>query len=565
MLRPSEVSLEKLFVNHNYRVLHVLNLYFDVNLRNQVDMYFKVLLKDEDEEGYYRVLKIPPWLLRYYSYGTLIKKYREQDKERTDITFTSSKVIQTFDVPYPKYQTIKRIRDVISHNEYPIKIKIDKIKKDFSKEIQSQYCIILQSGNTTFIFPAPVIGSSFFFISQRFTEDLFNTNLEIEYHKVKGNSIHLKGGYDDANAPFLYLYATNQIAREVYDSIGQEYLTQRQRLKIGNRVSNKIGFTLVKYPFKAYFPFSGEKISFVLRGKWLTKTKFFVYAIDEILDLDRILGINELVIQRTERKKSVSRKISYIPKKLSESTNVISENVKADEDEYYEQLEINQQELDKNFKLLKDYVDYPHESTYAKKVVIPEKQENSDKPNLTFFKNSPELPSKGKYLKSKTGKNIPVSDIFSLDDFLRYFKEVCFELGIDFDQINKIYQKIKSKNVKNPKIPLVNQKTKRIREYLILKFMNESKRITIVEIDHTDLIDKKLYTLVFAGDRYLADTEIFKVVHYYLDRNSSLRNIERYFDGQGIFLYKKRHPKSYVEKDIKNWIDTFIDVLKYKV
>ena len=326
-----------------------------------------------------------------------------------------------------------------------------------------------------------------------------------------------------------------------------------------------MGFTLVKYPFKTYFPFSGEKIRFILRGKWLTKTKFFVYAIDEILDLDRILGINELIIQRTERKKSVSKKISYIPKKLSESTNVISENIKANENEYYEQLEINRQELDKNFKLLKDYVDYSYESTYAKKVVIPEKQENSEKANLTFFKTSPELPSKGKYLKSKTGKNIPVSDIFSLDNFLRYFKEVCFELGIDFDLVNRIYQRVKSKSIKNPKIPLVNQKTKRIREYLILKFVYKGKRITIVEIDHTDLIDKKLYTLVFAGDRYLSDTEISKTVHYYLDRNSSLKNIERYFDGQRISFYKKRHPKSYNEKDIKNWIDTFVDVLKYKV
>ncbi len=564
MLSLSDIIFKGFQKNTEYGIINILDLVVDIDQKNKKDILFRILFQDLENENYYRVRHLPPYLLKNFPLGTIIKiEELSNEKDKLDIQPTGKIHNVSLSIPEPKRQIIKRLGEVISDDEYPINIKFyvnnkGEIKEvDLTSEIKRQYCIVIEKENYQIIFPVSVIGANFFFITQRFTEDLLNLNLEIEYHSVntENQSIHMKGGYDDLNAPFLYLYATNPIAKQVYDMVGKQLLAQFQK-----RNENSPSF---KYSLKLYFPFSNKNINFRLRGEWITENKFLVFDIEKF-DIHKVLGINRLTILRTEKEKNPERKLSFFSKKDSKSTNEISDDIKADKDEFFEELEkkIDSME-DENFQIERKKIPHPHKSVNVRR--IPIKEKNNDEKDLTHHKNSPNLDAEGKGLNVKTNERIDIANTFSLDDFLRYFKKVCYEIGISANKIKQTREKLNPKYVRNPKIPLINPKTKKPREYLILKFSYKGKNITIIEVDHTGLVDNKLYTLVFSGYRCLSDSEIFNTIHFYLDKNKSLRKIERYFDVQGLSFYKKRHPRTYGEESIKDWIDTFVDVLKYKV
>ncbi len=555
----SSFQFEGFLPNIPYKIIHILDLVIDGNKQNRKDIMFRVLFSDLINEKYYRIRNISPVLLKTLTIGTIVKI-----KEKgMDIQITGEIIKTSLDIPKPKEQNLKQLGEVIKDNEYPMNIKFsvkenkNNKTKDLTEEIKNQYCIVIKKENFQFIFPILVISATFFFISQNFTTNLFNLNLEIEYHSVntKNQSIHMKGGFNDIDAPFLYLYATNPLARQVYETIGKNLLIKHQE-------RSEKAYRL-KFPFKTYFPFSGKNIDFTLRGEWLSPDKFLVFDIERF-DFTKILGINKLTVLRTEKEKSVEKKISFFTKKDSKTTNKLTDEVKADVEDFFEMLEKKIDDItDENFQIEKQNIYYHHEPSDIKRVPLKEKSE--EEKNLTQYKHSLYLNNIGKGLNVKTDKKIKVSNIFSLDDFFKYFKEICYEIGISINKINKEKRIIKPNYIKTSKVSIVVGSSRKIREYMILKFDYNAKKITIIEIDHSDLFNNKLYTLVFSGNRSLSEKEVFNAVHFYLDKNKSLKDLESYFKQNNISLYKKKHPKEYDEKSIKDWIDTFVDVLKYKV
>lgn len=555
----SSIKFKGFLSNTPYKIIHILDLVVDNNEQNRKDIMFRVLFLDLINKDYYRVRNISSVLLKSFTIGTIVKI-----KEKGMDIQTSGEIIKiSLDIPIPQEQTLRNLGDVIENSEYPMSIRFwvsESGKRkliDLTEEIKNQYCIVIDKEGIQVIFPVSVISATFFFISQNFTTNLFNLNLEIEYHSIntENQSIHMKGGFNDIDAPLLYLYATNPLAKQVYKMVGKSLFIKHQE-------RNEKSYRL-KFPFKAYFPFSGKDIDFTLRGEWLSQNKFLVFNIERF-DFSKILGINKLTVLRTEKEKSVEKKISFFTKKESKFTNELTDEIKADMEDFFEMIEKKIDDMtDENFKIEKQNIYYPHEPNNVKRIPLTDK--SNEERDLTQYKHSQYLNDIGKGLNVKTNKNIEISNTFSLDDFFRYFKDICYEIGISINRINKEKRKIKPSYIKIPKIPIVVDNSHKIREYMILKFDYNNKKITIIEIDHSDLLDNKLYTFVFSGNRSLSEKEVFNAVHFYLDKSKSLGNIEKYFKQNNISLYKKMHPREYDEKSIKDWIDTFVDVLKYKI
>ena len=567
MLSLSELIFKGFQENTEYGIIHILDLVINADARNKKDILFRILFQDLKNEKYYRIRHIPPYLLKNFSLGTIVSIEESEIKKKLNIQLTGIVYDVTLSIPQPDKQIIKKIGELINDKEYPLNIKFyvntkdGKKEIDLTSEIRNQYCITIEKEDNQIIFPISVIGANFFFITQRFTEDLFNLNLGIEYHNIntQNQSIHMKGGYNDINAPFLYLYATNPVAKKVYDSLGKQLLSKFQE-------KHNI-FSKAKYPLKLYFPFSNQNINFKLRGEWIAETKFLVFDIEKF-EMNKVLGIDRLMIVRTEKESNPQKKLSFFSKKDSKHTNEINDNIKADESEFFEELEKEIDSIeDENFQIEKKKIPYPHKSVNIKRIPLKEKSNDKQK-DLTYQKYNPNLESEGKETNVETNEKLDVSNSFSLDDFLRYFYKVCFEIGISKYNIMRFRKKLALNYLKNPKFSPYKSKSKDIREYLVLKFKYNGKSFTIIELDHIGISAQdtnKLHTLIFTGSRYLSDKEAFNVIHSYFGKAKSLKEIEKYFITHNISLTKKKHPRTYNEKGVKNWINTFTEILRYKI
>ncbi len=554
------ISFKKLFSKIPYKVVHILSFVVDFGINNNRDYFYRVLLSDLTNEGYYKILQIPPYMLNAFTLGNIVRVFNEN----TEIKETGQVITVSLDIESYKNQIIKTIGEVLTEEEYPLNLGFTSKSKtvSFKEEIKQQYCVIVEKDNINYVFPVAVIGSKFFFISPKFTNNLFNISLESEYHKVdvNGKSIHLKGGFNNIDAPFLYLYATNPLAKKVYESVGKRITTRFQ-----GKNNNKT----FKFPLKeTIFPFSAKDVEFILRGEFLSKNKFLVYSIEK-LDFSKILGTKELTILRTGKDKNQQFKIFFDRKKDSKSTKQINDDLKADHNEYFENLENSYNDLlSENLNIIKKEIPNQDKGKSVKGVISPEKSDEVK--DLTFNRYGNNLEPSGKGIDVKIRNDLEdLKELrgFSFEDFLKYFKEVCNECGIDTNKISQKVMAVQINKVVNPKISLIHFKFKKPRKYLILEFFHNEKYLTILEIDHSDISDdsNKLYTLIFSGNRKLSDNEIFYSIHSYLDKSKSLGKIENYFKNKNFIFYKKRHPRDYNIESIKDWIETFINVLKYKL
>ncbi len=555
-----KISFKKLFPKIPYKIIHILNFVVDFGINNNRDYFYRVLLSDLINEGYYKVLQIPPYMLNVFKLGSIVRAL----DENIEIEETGQVITVSLDIENYGKQIIKTIGEVLTEKEYPLNLGFTSKDKtvSFEEEIKQQYCVIVEKDKINYIFPVAVIGSKFFFKSPKFTKNLFNISLENEYHKVDVNdkSIHLKGGFNNIDAPFLYLYATNPLAKKIYESVGKIITTKFQ-----GRNNNKT----FKFPLKeTIFPFSAKDVEFILKGEFLSENKFLVYSIKD-LDFLKVLDTKELTILRTERDKNQQLKIFFDRKKDSNSTKQINDDLKADHNEYFENLENSYNDLlSESLNIIKKEIPNQDKVSSVKGVISPEKSDEVK--DLTFNKygNNFEPSGKGIDVKIKDDlEDFKKIKGFSFEDFLKYFKEVCNECGIDINKISKKVLTIKINKIVNPKISLIHLKSKKPRRYLVLEFFYNGKHLTVLEIDHSDISDdsNKLYTLIFSGNGKLSDNEIFYSIHSYLDKSKSLGKIENYFKNKNFILYKKRHPRDYNIESIKDWIETFINVLKYKI
>ncbi len=245
-------------------------------------------------------------MLNVFKLGSIVRAL----DENIEIEETGQVITVSLDIENYGKQIIKTIGEVLTEKEYPLNLGFTSKDKtvSFEEEIKQQYCVIVEKDKINYIFPVAVIGSKFFFKSPKFTKNLFNISLENEYHKVDVNdkSIHLKGGFNNIDAPFLYLYATNPLAKKIYESVGKIITTKFQ-----GRNNNKT----FKFPLKeTIFPFSAKDVEFILKGEFLSENKFLVYSIKD-LDFLKVLDTKELTILRTERDKNQQLKIFLIGKK----------------------------------------------------------------------------------------------------------------------------------------------------------------------------------------------------------------------------------------------------------
>ncbi|WP_456397528.1 hypothetical protein, partial [Desulfurobacterium sp.] len=96
------------------------------------------------------------------------------------------------------------------------------IKEYYHQELERQWITKVISNSRTYYFPSSVIGAFFCFPSSKFATNLFLTDLsrEIEDSGKNPPFIQLKRSYSDTDATLLYLYASNQEAKENYDRVG---------------------------------------------------------------------------------------------------------------------------------------------------------------------------------------------------------------------------------------------------------------------------------------------------------------------------------------------------------
>ncbi len=553
-------SFRKFYPNTPYKVIHILNLTVDLGPENRADLGFRVLFSDMINNGYYRIVKIPPYWLNRFTLGTVFKKVIK-DKNTTAMSYekTGIRLAVELTIENPIKQVVKKFGEVLNDKEYPIYVSFyTKQKKvDFTEEIKNQYCVLIEKDRIQFVFPLSVIGAKFFYVSPRFTENLFNLNLVLEYHKVdiNKNTIHIKGGFNNIDAPFLYLYATDSTSKKVYESVGKMLFSKLNKRQGAGRFVFTIKETI--------FPFFAKDVEFVLRGEFVSDNKFLVYEIERF-DFSKILKTNELTVLRTEKMKTLKKKMAFFKRKDANSTGNVNDDIKTGYEDFFEKLENYIDDIEtENFILQKKMIPYPHEFESVRR--IPIRDESEDVKDLTFNKYGEEFPSIGKGINTKVNESPTVSESFSLEDFWKYFKKVCYELQVNPNIISRYVKSVNVDSISIPRVPLTYFKSKKIRKYLILKFMYKDRFITVLEVDHSDLLDNKLYTFIFSGNRYLSDEEVFRTLHLYLDKSNSLRDIENYFETVKLIFYKKRHPKEYTKKALKDWVDTFVEVLKYKV
>ena len=414
----------------------------------------------------------------------------------------------------------------------------------FQKKLIKQYIVPIKSGNITYLFPATVLGSAFYFPSTKFTQNLFKVSIEREILYFDGETkpplMRIKNGYADRDALFLYLFMSNQKLRRYYEFIGKRHLKE----KVGMHKD------IVEYPFLCLFPKTGEW-ELIVREIPIENNYFLVCQIVSF-DERKLLETDIVQIERMgwQGKRKGLLKFYHSSIKKSKTSGKVNQNLNISSNKEREVI-VNPftvpQFSDKSVIFEKKIIP----ASQGINIPIPESSVDNTTDDLTIVKDSKENKGEGKPVKVIPIEQKQPTDSknkqFSLEIFRELMERVIRELGI-----KEFYCKefLPVKRLPDKKIPMTYKNGSKRKIGIFFLTLLSGKKATVIEIDHRDS---------FQFTSTLVINELEEVLKLYIRKvklfKDNLRN-------KGFSTYVKKTPRGNTELDYKNWVRGMKQVLE---
>ena len=540
-MNPAEIFLAGLYKNTPYYIPIILD-YIKPNDSRKTGHHFRIPFVKED--GYITVVDVPVELLNFYLPFQMITYDGETVKaeklgEERELSFWLDK-----DTNVP--------RKVAQFSELSAYFKRT-LKEFFHSEIDRQWVVKVPVGEDVYYFPSTVLGVFFYFLSHKFTTNLFLASLSREVVDCGTNPpfIQLKPGYSNQyrNVVSLYLYSTNSEAKANYDEIGRRHIAKQA-------YSRKESKSSLRYAFKCSFPVSGE---WELRARVVPiADKTFLVA--EILYVNTIKLLNaesiELrVLGRGKRKRIVFPSPTAVK---SETKRIYDSTECSDSKESPEtvQFQLSSPPADKSVKIIKRKVE-GKESFFS---FLPIPKQIDDEKVLSNVEG---------YSKEKSAKKMKVRQgekaerdtenrVFDLETVKKLMNQVAKAIGVKMDY-REFVPKIFIKVPKRERFKLYYPDGNKRKVGVFLFDLPSGKKVTAVFPDQKA---QKDFTTspVIVGDRKLRfpdEVAFFYKTFQELNRDA----FRRFCKNRGFEVYFKKPLQGSSRKDWENWVERMVHIL----
>jgi len=540
-VNPAEIFLAGLRKNTSYYIPIILD-YIKPNDNRKTGHHFRIPFVGEN--GYITVSEVPVELLNVFLPARRVLYDGEFVKpeglgEEREISFWLSR---SDNVP-------RKVSQFSTLSAYFKK----ELKEFLHKEVDRQWVIKVYAGEEIYYFPSTVLGAFFYYLSHKFTTNLFLASLSREVIDYGTNPpfIQLKPGYSNQyrEVVSLYLYSTNAEAKTNYDEIGRRHIAKQA---YGRKESK----SSLRYAFKCSFPVSGE---------WELKARVVpiadkTFLVAEILYVNTIKLLNtesiELrVLGRGKRKRIVFPSPTAVKsktKKIYDSTEY------ADSKESPEtvQFPFTSPPANKSVKIVRKNVGGEELFSF-----IPVPKQGDDEKVLSNVED---------YSQEGTAKKVRATQreratrdienrVFDLETVKKLMNQVAKALGVKMDY-REFVPKISIKVPKSERFKLYYPDGNKRKVGIFLFDLPSGKKVTAIFPDQK--LQKEFTTSpVIVGDRKLKFPD--EVVFFYKMFQELNRNAFRRFCGKrGFEVYFKKPLQGSSRKDWENWVERMVYILE---
>lgn len=534
-MNPAEVFLIGLSRDTPYFIPIILD-YIKPNPRRATGHHFRIPFVKSD--GYVAVIDVPVELLSFYlpfqvvTYDGEIVKAEKLGEER-ELSF---RLCKDANVP----DKISQFPDVSSYFRRTL-------KKFFQEEVDRQWVVKVPVGKEVYYFPSTVLGAFFYFLSYKFTTNLFLAGLSREVVSF-GKSppfIQLKPGYSNQyrDVVSLYLYSTNREAKANYDKIGRIHIAKH----VYRRKESKFS---IRYAFKCSFPVSGE---WELRARVVpVEDRSFLVA--EILYVNtlKLLGIDfiELRVSSCGKKRRIVLSPSTAVKSGTEKVYDSSSYVNTRESPEVVEFRFSSPPADKSVNIVKRKIE--DVNSFSLTIPVPTRVDD-EKPLSNIMGFSEE--GNAKRVRNKSGERAvrsTESRVFDLETVKKLMNQVAVALGVKMEYKEFVpAMPIKVSGKEQFKLYYPNGKKRKVGVFFF--DLPSGKKVTAVFPDQK-LQSSFTTSPVIIGSRSLEFPD--EVAFFYkMFRELNRENFRRFCRRRGFEVYFKKPLRGSSRKDWENWVN----------
>lgn len=546
-MNPIEIFIaesSKLFRNIPYFIPLIFD-YWNPNLDKKIGHHFIVPFVKK-RSGYVEPIKVPIELLNVYLpaqrvvYNGKIVDIKKFGEVR-ELSFLLNK----------SANTPQKIKEIPKLSNYFKRI----FKEFFHKEVERQWVIKVSVGENIYYFPSTIIGTFFYFLSHKFTTNLFQVSLSREIISFGTNPpfIQLKPGYSNQyrEVVSLYLYSTNPEAKENYDSIGIRHIKKRIYREQDNKSNHQ-------YAFKCSFPVSGE---------WELKARVLPIA-DKSFFVAEILYVNTYKLLKTDfielRVKSFRKR-----KRLLFSSSVVkSKTNKVYDSNKYSAVEelpetvyfqFSSPPADKSVNIIRKEVEDEDGNLFFSLIPIP--RQINDKKVLSNVKGQSNN-GDAKGLRAKIGEKATrdtENRVFDLEIVKELMDQVAKVLGVNMDYIEFI-PKISVSADPKKQLELCYPDGNRRTVGVFFFDLSINKKVTAIFLDQKSL-RSFITSPIIVGKRRL---EYPKEVEFFFRTFVKVRrkSFKDFCHKKGFNVHLKKPIQGNSRKDWENWVERMVDILE---
>lgn len=532
--------------------------------------YYKVLFQDINSGMYVSEDIFPEYLHDHFSIGL---HYRDSTLVE-DIAPVGKVYPITFEAS--DHNRTCAVSEVLTDSEYNLSHSFNGKKGfvDYSVYNKSQRCVVVEDDKTLLIFPCPVIGARFYFLSTSIRRCLFSQGLKGLYDYVKLDQqkryaqICLRSKASLPDALYITRFATNDFALSRWKAVHASMIRMRQEQGLKGLKKDSLISAELDFPVKQVLNMEVRGLQF--RDAITGKTKILVF---EILQEDSSFDFDLIDVQYKDRLKNPGS-ANKIHTRTYQTRNQLTTITPS---KLLSPLILSRLQEERNVSVTKIVVrniavidakapvnsETPtHGDQSAGSVDISPVEGDSDA----------EKSAREAEIRKRQGEGSNAdqgdSDGFNLQDFTKMVRHLIEYEGVDnldiIDEKIVPARRFLSRTNKFPRKEYYMDALASPRRYKCASFTYVDLNAYLVEIDHTQLPNGPgTYALVSQRDMSYLNTCAVELVDQFI-RNDSLEDSALTMSKNNVLLFSKHHPQKKQDDFYIRWCGELLRKIKVK-
>ena len=513
---------------------------------------YKILFRDMGK-GFYLQQKVFPEQLAVCTLGSYFK-----DSKLLTGTSPDGRIFE-IDVESKKNNTITKISHVLDDNEYNLTHSYEGKHKsiDYTHENKRQFCVVLENERQKVIFPCPVIGTAYYFISKSMREHIFFQNLQSLFYTAEVNKktrkavIKLKPGAANNDAAHIIRFCKNELARRKWHAI-------RNSLRsTSSAEAQTFSPIIIDFPVEQALHMTVRGLAF--QDQKTGREKILVLDIlreDSSFDFDDI----EIIRDENERPTSEGKKNPVAKGKSFKTTNTLEIKIPSSR--------LSRAEIKAfvgprntnipNMRVIRSYIK-------GKKGTIVRTEEGWETVDISLL---PPEASGDKGVRPGDAVQEPeerepkeVKEAFTLEDFREMVQYLNNKPDVHGFMVNGPsvipLRGVESSGYLYSIREVCDKETNERRQYMSIGFTYKAHHVCVIEIEQTNLpVGCASYGLAAEGHHDFKEdiTDLLKAYVQY----RKVKDIRKKVEGNKMRFFSKYHPIEKTEHYYKSWCEELL-------